>query len=131
MIDIKIHKLVPIDLLHKPKKGLISLDDGYVFAPYIPITVNERSLIATWGADMARDVSEFRSIDAEAELTRILNEEVRRQQAESLRRYIESYIGEPATTNNIDNIRHELERYSAVTIQPSSNFAIIDIDLRL
>lgn len=124
MIDIKIHKLVPIDLLHKPKKGLISLDDGYVFSSYTPITA--------WGVDMARrDISGFHGIDAEAEITRILTEEVRRQQAESLRRYLENYIGEPATTANIDNIRHELERYSAVTIQPSSNFGVINIDFSL
>jgi len=42
----------------------------------VTVTVEERKLRATWSPELAQDVSAFHNIDAEAELTALLSEEV-------------------------------------------------------
>ena len=42
----------------------------------VTVSVEERKLRATWSPEMAQDVSAFHNIDAEAELTALLSEEV-------------------------------------------------------
>lgn len=41
-----------------------------------PVSVEERKLRATWSPELAQDVSAFHNIDAEAELTAILSEQI-------------------------------------------------------
>lgn len=43
---------------------------------YVTVSVEERKLRATWSPEMAQDVSAFHNIDAEAELTAILSEQI-------------------------------------------------------
>jgi hypothetical protein len=43
------------------------------------VTVDTRTLRATWSPELAQDVSAFHNIDAEAELTALLNQEINRQ----------------------------------------------------
>jgi hypothetical protein len=42
----------------------------------VPVSVEERKLRATWSPELAQDVSAFHNIDAEAELTAILSEQI-------------------------------------------------------
>jgi hypothetical protein len=42
----------------------------------VEVTAGERRIRATWTPELAQDVSAFHNIDAEAELTRLLNEEL-------------------------------------------------------
>lgn len=42
----------------------------------VAISVEERKLRATWSPELAQDVSAFHNIDAEAELTAILSEQI-------------------------------------------------------
>ena len=42
----------------------------------VTVTVEERKLRATWSPELAQDVSAFHNIDAEAELTALLSEEI-------------------------------------------------------
>ena len=43
---------------------------------YVTVSVEERKLRATWSPELAQDVSAFHNIDAEAELTAILSEQI-------------------------------------------------------
>ena len=42
----------------------------------VVVSVTERKLRATWSPELAQDVSAFHNIDAEAELTALLSEQV-------------------------------------------------------
>ena len=42
----------------------------------VVVAVTERKLRATWSPELAQDVSAFHNIDAEAELTALLSEQV-------------------------------------------------------
>jgi hypothetical protein len=42
----------------------------------VVVSVEERKLRATWSPELAQDVSAFHNIDAEAELTALLSEQV-------------------------------------------------------
>jgi len=44
----------------------------------VEVTAGERRIRATWTPELAQDVSAFHNIDAEAELTRLLTEEMNR-----------------------------------------------------
>lgn len=43
---------------------------------YVTVSVEERKLRATWSPELAQDVSAFHNIDAEAELTALLSEQI-------------------------------------------------------
>lgn len=43
---------------------------------YVTVSVEERKLKATWSPELAQDVSAFHNIDAEAELTALLSEQI-------------------------------------------------------
>lgn len=73
---IKTQYLIKLDLFHRAKPHLVS----------VSIDRGERSLRAVWAPEMAQDIAAYHSMDVEAELTRILNEEVIRQMGVNLMR---------------------------------------------
>jgi hypothetical protein len=76
---------------HTLHQGEQYLESGYVYAPYIPlmmdqltIRANERALRATWTPELAQDLAAYHNIDAEDELTRLLQEQLTEQLAEAI-----------------------------------------------
>lgn len=61
--------------LKKFKEKIISSDNQYSVVTY-DISTSARSLRATWTTELAQDVSAYHRIDAEAELTRLLSENI-------------------------------------------------------
>ena len=59
------------DLEFEDELGEVSFD-----LDSVTVSVTERKLRATWSPELAQDVSAFHNIDAEAELTALLSEEV-------------------------------------------------------
>lgn len=51
----------------------------------VEVTAGTRRIRATWNPELAQDVSTFHNIDAEAELTRLLTEEINREIIENIR----------------------------------------------
>ena len=45
----------------------------------VEVTAGERRIHATWTPEMAQDLQTYHNIDAEAELTRLLTEEINRE----------------------------------------------------
>jgi hypothetical protein len=61
--------------LKKFKEKFISSDNQYSVVTY-DISTSVRSLRAIWSPELAQDVSAYHGIDAEAELTRLLSENI-------------------------------------------------------
>lgn len=76
---------------HNQGEQSLHLEEGYVYAPYIPlmmnqltIRANERALRTTWSPEAAQDLAAYHNIDAEDELTRLLQEQLVEQLAETI-----------------------------------------------
>lgn len=64
--------------LKKFKEKIISSDNQYSVVTY-DISTSARSLRATWTSEMAQEITAYHRIDAEAELTRLLSENIARE----------------------------------------------------
>lgn len=51
----------------------------------VEVTAGERRIHATWTPEMAQDLQTYHNIDAEAELTRLLTEEINREIIQNIR----------------------------------------------
>lgn len=73
---------------------------GIIYDPYswevvlnlssVEVIAETRRLNARWTPELAMDIQAFHGIDAEAELTRILSDEIYREMANGLEEYVAS-----------------------------------------
>lgn len=69
--DISLHYRIYNDLEFEDHMGEVSFD-----LQSVTVSVTERKLRASWSPELAQDVSAFHNIDAEAELTSLLSEQI-------------------------------------------------------
>lgn len=72
--------------LEIPKPEDETSDSYGIHMTSVPVSVASRKLKATWTPSLAEDLSHYPSIDAEAELTALLNQELEKEMVKALKK---------------------------------------------